>query len=321
MTDPHAEHPSSAFSCKQYTFSGRRKLSIKKWLVKNTSSLKGKTVAITGSTGGLGKELCAYLSSLGASLILVNRSQSRSELQKAELESKYSVSVKILTADLESMESVSAVTAELIKEEPDIFIHNAGAYSIPRHKCDTGFDNVFQINFLSPYYIIKELLPTLRKKRGRVIAVGSIAHNYSKTDENDVDFSTRKASSKVYGNAKRYLMFSLHSLFENEKEASLSIVHPGITFTNITAHYPPLVFAVIKHPMKVIFMKPKKAALCILYGVFQSTKKNTWIGPKLFGIWGYPKRSRLNTCNKAEQTRIFDTAEKMCLSISSVDIL
>lgn len=295
-------------------------MSIKNWLIKNSSSLKGKTVAITGSTGGLGKELCNYLSSLGASLILVNRSLSRSELQKAELENKHGASVKILTADLESMESVSKVTAELIKAEPDIFIHNAGAYSIPRHKCGTGFDNVFQINFLSPYYIIKQLLPTLRKKNGRVIAVGSIAHNYSKTDENDVDFSTRKASSKVYGNAKRYLMFALHSLFESENETTLSIVHPGITFTNITAHYPPLVFAIIKHPMKVIFMRPKKAALCILYGVFQSTEKNTWIGPNLFGIWGYPKKSCLKTCKEAEQARISDIAEKAYLSISSVDI-
>lgn len=295
-------------------------MNIDKWLKANTSSLAGKTVAITGSTGGLGKELCIYLSSLGASLILVNRSKSRSEAQKAELEDRYGISVKILTADLESMASVASVTEELIKAEPDIFIHNAGAYSIPRHKCDSGLDNVFQINFLSPYYMIKELLPTLRKKKGRVVAVGSIAHNYSKTDENDVDFSTRKASSKVYGNAKRYLMFSLYSLFENEKEASLSIVHPGITFTNITAHYPPLVFAVIKHPMKVIFMKPKKAALCILSGVFKSTEKNTWIGPCLFNIWGYPKISRLYTCDEAEQTRIFETAQKLYRSLSSVDI-
>lgn len=293
-------------------------MNIDKWLKANTSSLAGKTVAITGSTGGLGKELCIYLSSLGASLILVNRSKSRSELQKTELENRYGVSVKILTADLESIESVSSVTDELIKAEPDIFIHNAGAYSIPRHKCDTGFDNVFQINFLSPYYIIKGLLPTLRKKHGHVIAVGSIAHNYSKTDENDVDFSTRKASSKVYGNAKRYLMFSLYSLFENEKEASLSIVHPGITFTNITAHYPPVVFAVIKHPMKVIFMRPKKAALCILSGVFKSAEKNTWIGPRLFNIWGYPSKKRLKTCKNEEAEFIFAEAERAYLELKKM---
>ena len=36
-------------------------MSISKWIEKNTASLKGKTVAISGSTGGLGRELCRYL--------------------------------------------------------------------------------------------------------------------------------------------------------------------------------------------------------------------------------------------------------------------
>ncbi len=285
-------------------------MSIEKWLKNNTSSLSGKTVAVTGSTGGLGAPLCAYLAQLGASLILVDRNRSRSEAHANELKDKYGVTVTLLQCDLQSGASVIEATKELIKAEPDVFIHNAGAYSIPRKICDTGYGNVFQINFLSPYYMIKELLPVLRKKKGRVIAVGSIAHNYSKTDPNDVDFVTRKASSKVYGNAKRFLMFSLYSLFESEKDVSLSIVHPGITFTNITAHYPKLVFAVIKHPMKVIFMKPKKAALCLLHGIFEDTEKNTWIGPWLFNIWGYPSKKVLKTCKNDEIEFISAEAEK-----------
>ena len=48
----------------------------------------------------------------------------------------------------------------------------------------------------------------------------------------DIDFSTRKQASKVYGNAKRYLMFSLYELFKNEDKASLAVTHPGISFTN-----------------------------------------------------------------------------------------
>lgn len=287
-------------------------MSIKKWLDKNTESLVGKTVAITGSTGGLGVELCSYLASLGASLILVDRSLSRSEAHARTLREKYGITVSLIPCDLQSGASVIEATKELIKAKPDIFIHNAGAYSIPKEICDTGYGNVFQINFLSPYYMIKELLPTLRKKNGKVVAVGSIAHNYSKTDGNDIDFVTRKASSKVYGNAKRFLMFSLYSLFENEKDVSLSIVHPGITFTNITAHYPKLVFAIIKHPMKIIFMKPKKAALSLLKGVFETTKKNEWIGPRLFNVWGYPSKKLLKTCKDGEVKFIFDEAEKAC---------
>ncbi len=294
-------------------------MNIDKWLIKNTSSLKGKTVAVTGSTGGLGKELCAYLAYLGASLILVDRNESRSRSHANELEKKYGVSVATVNCDLESTSSVISATEELIKSKPDIFIHNAGAYSIPRKLCESGYGNVFQINFLSPYYMIKALLPALKEKGGRVIAVGSIAHNYSKTDKDDIDFSSRKASSKVYGNAKRFLMFSLYSLFEKENGVLLSVVHPGITFTNITAHYPKVIFAIIKHPMKIIFMKPKKAALSLLKGVFLATEKNTWIGPRLFNIWGYPSKKRLSTCSESEAEFIFGTAEQACLKMSARD--
>jgi len=45
----------------------------KKWLDKNTTRLDGKTIGITGSTGGLGKEICLFLGYLGANLVLINR--------------------------------------------------------------------------------------------------------------------------------------------------------------------------------------------------------------------------------------------------------
>ena len=41
-----------------------------------------------------------------------------------------------------------------------------------------------------------------------------------------------------------------------------------LTFTNITAHCPKLIFAIIKYPMKIIFMKPRKAALSIVAKLF-----------------------------------------------------
>ncbi len=286
-------------------------MNYEKWIKENCGSLEGKTVAVTGTTGGLGRELCGFLSSLGASLILVDRNSEKSNSFANELKNKYSCSVECIKADLEDIDSVKTATKMLCEKPIDIFIHNAGAYSIPRKICKTGYDNVFQINFVSPYYMIKTLLPKLRERKGRAVAVGSIAHNYSKIDLNDIDFSTRKQASKVYGNAKRYLMFSLHKLFENEQEASLSIVHPGISFTGITNHYPKLIFAVIKHPMKVIFMKPKKASLCILKGCFEKTAYSQWIGPRFFDVWGIPKIKRLKTAKEDEIKSIFSNAENI----------
>lgn len=291
---------------------------IAKWLEKNTSSLVGKTVAVTGTTGGIGRELCSYIASLGASLILLDRNEKRSTAFRDELRVKYpDISVECINLELESMASVKAATEELKNREIYAFIHNAGAYFIPRHKCDTGYDNVFQINFVSPYYIIKELLPKLRDVGGRAVVVGSIAHNYSKTDRDDIDFSTRGKPSRVYGNAKRYLMFSLLKLFEGEVGAHLSITHPGITFTNITAHYPKVIYAIIKHPMKIIFMKPRRAALSVLAGLFRepSSARPEWIGPRYFDVWGIPKVKRLRTASAEERERIFEVAEGIYLDL------
>lgn len=291
----------------------------KKWLNKNTESLSGKTVAVTGTTGGLGRELCDFIASLGASLILMDRNKKRSEAHRDELKTRHGCNVECINVDLEDINSVKVATSELLSNyEPDIFIHNAGAYSIPRKKCDTGMDNVFQINFVSPYYMIRKMLPELKKRDGRVIVVGSIAHNYSKIDVRDVDFATRKQASKVYGNAKRYLMFSLYELFKNEENVTLSVTHPGITFTNITAHYPKVIFALIKHPMKVIFMKPRKAALCILKGVFDPCGYHEWIGPRIFDVWGLPKKKALRTCAITESEKIAEIAEEIYNNVGDI---
>ena len=287
-----------------------------KWLSKNTSSLEGKTVAISGSTGGLGKHICRYLASLGARLILLDRNRERSEANKDALQSEFpGVEISLIRLDLVDVYSVAEATARLKEIEPDVLIHNAGAYSIPRCTSNSGYDNVFTINFASPYYMVRELMPALRKKQGRVVVVGSIAHNYSKINEADVDFRGVKKASKVYGNAKRFLMFSLYELFKNETEATLAVTHPGITFTNITAHYPKLIFALIKHPMKVIFMSAEKAALSIVKGLFDKTEYHTWYGPRVFDVWGLPSKKRLITCSENESLRIADIAGKVYFDV------
>lgn len=283
-----------------------------KWLKINGKSLEGKLVAVTGTTGGLGRELCRYIATLGGSLLLLDRDQIRSATFERELRAEFpSLSVERIHLQLEDKDSVRRATEELKGRELYAFVHNAGAYAVPRHTCSTGYDNVFSINFLSPYYMIRELLPTLRKNGGRVVAVGSIAHRYSATDPADVDFSTRKKASLVYGNAKRYLMFSLFELFCREEDVHLSVVHPGITFTNITAHYPKLIFAVIKHPMKIIFMKPHRAVLSILAGFFDESGYLEWIGPRHFDVWGLPKKKTLRSVGEEERERIFSTAERL----------
>ena len=289
-------------------------MNVEKWIKNNCKSLKNKKIVISGATGGLGRQIVFILASLEADLVFLGKDYEKTDILKDEILSKYpNVNIDIIDVDLSSMQSVKKCVNELKKlDKIDVLIHNAGIYNVPLIKTDAGYNNVFQVNFVSPYYITKQLLPIINKSDDpKVIAVGSIAHNYSKIDENDIDFSTRKKSSKIYGNSKRFLMFSLYELFKDNKKIKLSICHPGITFTNITNHYPKFVYAIIKNPMKIIFMSPKKACLSIIKGIFDDCDYHEWIGPKIFGIWGQPKKSKLKTCSNEESEKIFKIAEKI----------
>lgn len=280
-------------------------------------NLKGKWIAVSGATGGIGRSLVKYIAALGGNLIFLDRNFGKSTALRDEVLREFpSCQIELITLDMEDIESVK-ITAQKLKEFPLYgLIHNAGAYSIKRKKSSTGFDNLFQINFVSPYFLTKELLPILRENCGKVVAVGSIAHHYRKTDLRDIDFSSRKANSLAYGNAKRFLMLSHFAAFKEEENCSLSVVHPGISFTGITNHYPKIIFALIKHPMKIIFMKPKKAALSVLEGLFGSTNTGFWIGPNFFDIWGKPKLKRIKGFSKAEMEEVYKTAESIYQKIS-----
>ncbi len=282
------------------------------WLNKHAPSLKGKTVAVTGTTGGIGRALCHHLAALGANLILMDRSAKRSQAFREELIRQFpSCRIECIPVELSDIDSVKRACEELKTHELDAFLHNAGAYSIPRKTCSTGYDNVFQINFISPYYMIRELLPLLRRRHGHVEVMGSIAHRYCRTDPDDVDFSTRRRASLVYGNSKRYLMFSVYELLRNEREITYAVVHPGITFTNITAHYPKLIFALIKYPMKLLFPSTYRAALSAVAGFSSPCGYHEWIGPRILEIWGLPKKRELRSVTEAEGREIGMRAEEI----------
>lgn len=285
---------------------------MKNFLLKHTENLTGKTVAITGATGDLGREICFHLARLGANLLLLDRNKTKSEKLEKDIKKVYpDTKISRIILDLSDFSSVKAAAEQLKNANIDFLILNSAVYSVPRAVLDTGFDSVFGINFVSHYYLVRELLPKLRASGGKVIAMGSIAYKYSKTSSKDIDFKSVKSCEKVYGNSKRYLMFSLFELFKNETEAKCVIVHPGISFTNITSHYPKLIFALIKYPMKLIFMKPKKASLCAVMGVFKEVGYKEWIGPRFFNVWGMPNIKKIKGVDRKESEFIFQTAEEI----------
>lgn len=293
-------------------------MNIKKWLKLNTYDLTNQTIAITGSTGGLGTEIVKILLSLNADLVLLNRNLDKSLKQKQELLALYpKAKIEIIETDLSSIASVKLSVESLRNFNIDILIHNAGIYNVPLDKTSSGYNNVFQTNFISPYYLTKEFIKN--SNVSKIVVVSSIAHNYSKINFDDIDFSKSKKASKVYGNSKRFLTFAMQELFKDLQHVKLSIVHPGITLTNMTNHYPKAINWLVKFGIKILFPKPKQASLNIIKGVFYSTNYHEWIGPKTFNIWGRPQKKKLNTASAQESKQIFEIAEKIYEKIKNSD--
>lgn len=291
-------------------------MNIEKWFKENTEDLSGKNVVITGATGGIGKQLCLYLAKLNANLVLACRSKPKVDTLMTEISKiNPNINIQFLHLDLEDMINVKSALEKLKQIKIDYFIHNSGIYNVPRKITSSNIDNVFQVNFIAPYFITKELLPILRQNKTKVVAVGSIAHNYSKIDETDIEFITRKKASKIYGNSKRFLMFSLFELFKNETETTLSIAHPGVTLTNITNHYHWSINWLVKIGIKLLFPNIKNATLHILKALFINCNHKEWIGPKIFNVWGKPKLSKLKTCSQTESENIYKIAEAYCKKI------
>ncbi len=286
-------------------------MNIEKWIKENTQSLQGKTIAITGSTGEITNQVVKILACLNSNFIFINRYKEKTQNQINELTSLYpNIKIEFVECNLSNFESVKSATKKLKQKHIDILYLAAGVYNVPRFKTDLGYDNVFQTNFISHYYIAKELLENIKTVNGKIVAVSSIAHNYSNIDEKDIDFSTRTKHSKVYGNAKRFLTFALMELCKKEN-VNLSIVHPGLTLTNMTNHYPKAINWLVTIFIGLFCPNLKKASLSLVKGVFDSTSYHEWIGPSIFNIWGQPKKKKLKTCTESESKKIFKIANVM----------
>ena len=290
-------------------------MNIQKWLNGNTSNLKGKTVAITGSTGKIVGHVAKVLAGLDANLILLNRNKEKTEKQIQELSSLYpNIKIEFIPCDLSNFDSVCSATEILKQKQVDVLFLSAGVYNIARFKTDLGYDNVFQTNFVSHYYIAKELINNIKSANGKIVAISSIAHNYSKINENDIDFSLNKKHSKVYGNSKRFLTFSLMELCKKEN-VNLSVVHPGLTLTEMTNHYPKAINWLVKLAIGLFCPSIKKASLSLIKGVFENTAYLEWIGPPILKVYGKPKKIKLKSCTEIESNKIYKIAEDIYFNI------
>jgi dehydrogenase/reductase SDR family member 7B len=141
---------------------------------------KDKVVWVTGASSGIGKELCIQLSRLGSKLIL----SSRNEEALMELRKELPLSDQhiVLPLDLSDSKSFREAVNNLSQkvEGVDILIQNGGV-----SQRGTAFDSsedvirrIMEVNFFGNVLLTKAVLPQLRKKKGQILVISSIAGKF-----------------------------------------------------------------------------------------------------------------------------------------------
>jgi NAD(P)-dependent dehydrogenase (short-subunit alcohol dehydrogenase family) len=154
----------------------------------NVPSLKGKVVAITGCTTGIGFIVAECAARKGAKTILMlNRSSDRANaaevLVKEQIPKDGSSNptvVETIPCDLQDMASVQEAI-RIIKSKYDtidVLCNNAGIVAYEDIATKDGYDIQMQTNHLSHFLLTKELFPLLQKSNdGRIVIQSSIQRN------------------------------------------------------------------------------------------------------------------------------------------------
>lgn len=267
-----------------------------------------KLLAITGSTGGLGSAMVKKIAKEGYDLLLLNRNEEKTKKQ-IELLKKINPNINInyRLVNIDKFNEVKELVNYLKEIHFDYLILNAAIYNCKVYKLETGYNNVFSVNYLVNYYILKEL----RNKNDfdKIIVIGSIAYKMAKLIEDDIDYTNHSKINKIYGNSKRFLMFSILKEFENDER--IVIAHPGITYTNLTSHYPKWINWLVCIGIRLLFPRPRSAAKVILAGIDKNTNYLEWISPKFFTIWGGPIIKKIKDVNDEEILKIHEIGESI----------
>ena len=145
--------------------------------------LKGTVAIVTGSGTGIGRAVALRLAKAGARAVVVNYSRSAEEAKvtSAELDG-LGVQGIAHQADVAEEGDVKAMVNETVERfgRLDVLVNNAGTtHFIPHPDLDALTDEVWNdilsVNLKGTFYCCRAAAPELRKRKGAIVNVASVA--------------------------------------------------------------------------------------------------------------------------------------------------
>jgi len=202
-----------------------------------SASMNGKTVLITGGTGGIGRATSIGLSALGARVGITGRDRTRAEAAAAAIShASGNSAVDVFVADLSSQEEVRRMAAEVLAAYPrlDVLINNVGGFWAHRHATADGLERTFALNHLAPFLLTSLLLERLiASAPARIVTVSSGAQSMGTIDFDNLLGDPGYSGQRAYNQSKLANVLFTYELARriDGSGVTATVLHPGMTST------------------------------------------------------------------------------------------
>ncbi|XP_044739442.1 retinol dehydrogenase 12-like isoform X1 [Chrysoperla carnea] len=207
------------------------------------AKLNGKTVLITGASGGIGKETAIDMAARGARVILGCRNLKFAEDTKQEIISKTgNTNIVIYQIDFESLTSVRKFSKLIHENESrlDVLINNAGAMGLGNKITEDGLHIMMQVNHFGPFLLTNLLLDLLKKSApSRIVTVSSLGYILTLLDPDNLN-KPRRFDELNYFNSKLCNILMSNELARKLEGTNVTsnCLHPGVIYTPLFKHLP-----------------------------------------------------------------------------------
>lgn len=204
--------------------------------------MKNKICLITGGTSGIGQATALALAQMGATVVVVGRSEERCQNTVAHIQRETgNFHVGYLLADL-SVQSQVRQLAENFKaryKRLDVLVNDAGAIFLRRQLSADGIEMTFAVNHLAYFLLTNLLLDTLKiNAPARVVNVASNSHLGQHLDFDNLQLKRGYNPMRAYGRSKLCNLYFTYELARRLDGTGVTVnaMHPGFVHTNMAAN-------------------------------------------------------------------------------------
>src|SRR4030081_1467809 len=234
----------------------------------NTRSggMAGRTVLVTGGTGGIGKATAIGLATMGARVGITGRDLARAEQAAADIRAATgNPAVDALAADMSSQPEVRwlGVCGLDADARLDVLVSCVGGFWAHRHPTADGLERTFALNHLAPFLLTNLLLDRLKASApARVVTVSSGAQSMGRIDFDDLQGARNYSGQRAYNQSKLANILFTHELAHRLERTWVmsNSAHPGPVRPNFGAEDQAWFFSIISRVVGPLLKAPAQGA-------------------------------------------------------------